>query len=251
MRKQVYLTIDDAPTKHFKDKLDFLYDRNIPAIIFCVGENIEKHMEDVVYAIRKGYLIGNHSYAHEHFSDLTIDEGISSIRMTDQIIEEAYKIAGIKRPMKVFRFPYFDTGANLSGADYESGSGKTQNDRFSAFQSVLKELGYVQPAFKGVNLKYFADKASMFDFPDVKCTFDQMEYNLGRENAPYGINNEEKILGRIDEDAPYEGRALNCLDTTDIILIHDHENTTELFYKIIDRYIEKKFEFLNFIYLRI
>ena len=54
-------------------------------------------MEEVVYAIRKGYLIGNH-YMLEHFSDLTIDEGISSIRMTDQIIEEAYKIAGIKRP---------------------------------------------------------------------------------------------------------------------------------------------------------
>ena len=51
---------------------------------------------------------------------------------------------------------------------------------------------------------------------------------------PYGINSEKKILGRIDEDAPYEGRALNCLDTTDIILIHDQVRIPQnLFYKII------------------
>ena len=50
----------------------------------------------------------------------------------------------------------------------------------------------------------------MFDFR-CKCTFDQMEYNLGRENAHMGLI-VRKILGRIDEDAPYEGRALNCLD---------------------------------------
>jgi precorrin-2 methylase len=56
---------------------------------------------------------------------------------------------------------------------------------------------------------------------------------------------EKAILHRIDEDVPYEGRSLNCLETSDIILIHDHEKTTRLFYKIIDRYLENKFEFLT------
>ncbi|NLY47916.1 MAG: polysaccharide deacetylase family protein [Clostridiales bacterium] len=245
MKKQVYLTIDDAPTKYFKDKVDYLYERKIPAIIFCVGSSIEKYMDDVVYAIKKGFLIGNHSYAHEHFSDLTIEQGVESIRKTDRIVDEVYRKAGVQRPMKVFRFPYFDTGANISGTDYESGADSMNKERPEAFQAVLKELGYVQPAFRGIKLEYFSDKASMFEYLDVKCTFDQMEYNLGRENAPYGTNTEEAILGRIDEDVPYEGRALNRPDTTDIILVHDHENTTELFYKLIDRYIEKGFEFLS------
>lgn len=228
MIKQVYLTIDDAPTKYFRDKVDYLYERNIPAVFFCIGESVEKYKDDVVYAIRKGFLIGNHSYSHEQFSKLTIDEGNESIRATDDIVDEVYRLANVKRPMKIFRFPYFDLG----------GDGNK-----SAYQSLLKELGYIQPHFKGVNLQYFNDK-EMFDFLDVRCTFDQMEYCLDVENAPYGMNKEEAIIGRIDEDVPYEGRALNCKDTTDIILIHDHENTTDLFYKLIDRYKEKKFEFL-------
>lgn len=252
MNKQVYLTIDDGPSKDFRDKVNFLYDRNIPAILFCVGEYIQKYKEDVVYAIRKGFLIGNHSYIHKHFSDLTIDEGKESIKLTDEIIDEIYNIAGVKRPLKVFRFPHFDMGGDNSGDDYESKWSKPQsewflyprNDRRLAFQSFLKESGYVQPQFKGVNSKYLSDK-DMFDFLDVRCTFDQMEYFLGKDYAPYGMENEVAILGRIDEDVPYGGRALNCLDTTDIILMHDHEDTSELFYKIISRYIEKDFEFLE------
>lgn len=105
-------------------------------------------------------------------------------------------------------------------------------------------MNYTQPLFKDVNIKYFLDK-EMFDFLDVRSTFDQMEYFLGVDNAPYGMDKEEAILGRIDEDVPYGGRALNCLDTSDIILIHDHDNTTELYYKIINKYIEKNFEFIK------
>jgi peptidoglycan/xylan/chitin deacetylase (PgdA/CDA1 family) len=254
MAKQVYLTIDDGPSNDFRDKIDFLYERNIHAILFCIGENIKRYQEDVVYAISKGFLIGSHSYIHKHFSDLSIDEGKESIKMTDDIINETYKMAGIERPLKVFRFPHFDLGGDNSGDDYESKWSKPQSewflyprdDRKKAFQEFLKELGYVQPLFKCVNSEYLDDK-TMFDLVDVRCTFDQMEYFLGIDNAPYGMDKEEAILGRIDEDFPYAGRSLNCLNTSDIILIHDHEKTTELFYKIINKYIEKNFKFLKIV----
>jgi hypothetical protein len=94
-------------------------------------------------------------------------------------------------------------------------------------------------------MKYFTDK-NLMEGVDVRCTFDQMEYFLGMENAPYGMSEEEAILGRIDEDVPYGGRSLNCLETSDIILTHDEEKTTELFFKIINRYLEKNFEFMTF-----
>ncbi len=251
MAKQVYLTIDDGPSEDFKDKVDYLYERNIPAIFFCIGKNIEEHIEDVVYAIIKGFIIGNHSYSHKHFSDLTIDESKDSIKLADGLIEEAYKLAGITRQLKVFRFPHFDQGGDSSGDDYENKWSKPEwewslyprNDRRLALQSFLKDLDYIQPQFKGVKLKYF-DK-NIFDSLDVRCTYDQMEYFLGVDNAPYGMDKEEVILGRIDEDEPYAGRGLNCLDTTDIILIHDHESTTDLFFKIINRYIEKNLKFLE------
>ena len=94
-------------------------------------------------------------------------------------------------------------------------------------------------------MKFFNDE-SLGKAIDVRCTFDQMEYWFGVNNAPFEMGKEENILHRIEEDAPYEGRALNCTDTVDVILIHDHEKTTDLFYKIVNRYAEKKFEFLRY-----
>ena len=52
VKKNVYLTIDDAPSKDFREKIDFLISKNIPAIIFCVGNKIEDRSEDVIYAIK-------------------------------------------------------------------------------------------------------------------------------------------------------------------------------------------------------
>lgn len=252
MPKQVYLTIDDGPSLDFIAKVDFLHQRHIPAVFFCIGENMEARRNDVAYAIRKGFLIGNHSYSHEYFSDLSIEEGKESIRRTDEIIDEIYKSCGIQRPIKVFRFPYFDRGGSISGKDYENrlsgpgGESYPRNDRRDALQAFLSELGYTQPKFKGLDLRFFNDR-TLLEYIDVRCTFNQMEYLYGVENAPYGMGKEEAILGRIDEDAPYDGRALNCLETSDIILTHDHERTTELFYKIVNRYLEKSFEFLEIV----
>jgi len=250
-RKKVYLTIDDAPSKDFKEKIDFLYERNIPAVFFCLGDNIVIHEADVINAIRKGFIIGNHSFKHRHFSDMTLEECKDSIQKTDDIIESMYKSSGINRSMKLFRFPHFDRGGDISGDAYEKKWSKPQSEWFTfekedkiiAIQSFLREVGYAQPQFREINMRFFRDKTLM-EGADVRCTFDQMEYYLGVKHAPYEMSKEENIIGRIDEDFPYEGRGLNCLETSDIILVHDDERTTELFYKIINRYKEKNFEFL-------
>lgn len=250
--KRVYLTIDDAPSKDFKIKVDFLFENKISAIFFCIGENLPKYETDVVYAIKKGFMIGNHSYNHKHFSDTTLEEGIASIKKTDEIIEKLYNRSEIHRPFKLFRFPFFDQGGDLSGDAYEGKWSLPENKWFTyerddkriAIQAYLKELGYSQPKFEGINMRYFNDK-KLLEGADVRCTFDQMEYYLGDVNAPYSMGSVDNILGRINEDIPYQGRSLNCLETSDIILIHDEEKTTELFYRIINRYMEKRFEFLT------
>lgn len=226
--KKVYLTVDDIPSKDFIPKVDFLYKKNIQAIFFCIGENIPGHEEDLIYAIKKGFILGNHSFKHENFQDISLEECKASISKTDELIEKVYKMANVKRPGKFFRFPYLNRGG----------------DKEAALQAFLKELGYTQPNFKGIDMKFFGDK-SLLEKIDVRCTFDQMEYWFGNEDAPNGMDKAENILHRIEEDAPYEGKGLNCTDTVDIILIHDHEKTTELFYKIINRYVDKKIEFEN------
>ncbi len=250
--KKAYLTIDDAPSNDFRNKVDFLSKMKIPAIFFCVGENILKHENDMVYAIHKGFTIGNHSLTHPYFSDLSLEECQYQIKKTDEIIEQMYQKSGVERPAKFFRFPLFDSGGDDNSAEYQKESLEQvrlmypREEKRKAIQSFLQAQGYRQPDFQGINLKRFNDAKLLDDF-DVRCTFDQKEYWLNKEDAPDGLNEAEAILARIDKDYPEKGQALNDLGTTDIILIHDHDYSgqiVELFYTIIRRYIEKGICFL-------
>ena len=60
--KKAYLTINDSPSPHIKQKVDFLLSKGIPAIFFCEGRKIEEHSNTVIYAIKNDFIIGNHSY---------------------------------------------------------------------------------------------------------------------------------------------------------------------------------------------
>jgi peptidoglycan/xylan/chitin deacetylase (PgdA/CDA1 family) len=249
-QKKAYLTIDDSPTTAFIPKMNYLHTNGIPAIFFSLGKQIEERREEIITAIKQGFVIGNHSYSHPFFSDLDIDQCRKEIELTDRIIESVYQEAGVAWNKKYFRFPYFDIGADKSGEDYQAKwelepvkwYAYPRNDRKEAIQQILAEFGYTHPPFEGINMKYF-DGQRLYGDLDVRCTFDQMEYYYGDQTAPYGLAEAEAILARMDEDVPYEGRSLNSLDTSEIILIHDHEHTNQLFYRIIDKYLEKQIEF--------
>lgn len=249
--KSAYLTIDDAPSLDFIAKVNYLHESNIPALFFCIGEFIEQHLPAIQHAIRLGFVIGNHSFHHPHFSDLSLDDCKQEIRDTDELINHVYANMGLERPGRYFRFPYFDTGGDVSGQAYEAKWSRPRSEWFKyevperrlAIQQYLMDLGYHQPAFKGINLRYSIDPR-LLTSADVRATFDQAEYWLNKPDAPLGLSSEDAILARIDEDYPYQGRSLNRLDTVDIILMHDHEYTTALFYRIIARYTEKDIRFL-------
>jgi peptidoglycan/xylan/chitin deacetylase (PgdA/CDA1 family) len=238
-QKIAYLTIDDAPTKDFRKKVDFLINENIPAIFFCLGKEMKKFEDDLVYAIQKGFVVGSHAFSHRYFSDLSLGECFEEIKKTDVIIEELYKKAGVKRPIKLFRFPYLDKGGHKDSKEFEENPLSCTNpEKKRKIQEYLQKMGYRQPKFENINLKWYND-AGFSEDADVVCTFDQMEYWLGRKNAPYGLSLESAIMARIEEDFPEDGRSLNSMKTSDIIMVHDHERTTALFFKIIKRYLEK------------
>lgn len=227
--KNAWLTIDDAPSADFMPKMQFLAKLDIPVLFFCTGEAIQARAADVVAAIRQGFVVGNHSWSHRPFSSLGLEDCRREITETDALIEQCYRDAGIERPGKYFRFPYLDTGG----------------DKRQALQELLAALGFRQPRFDGIDRQYFRD-ATLLEDRDLRCTFDQAEYYLGKDDAPWGLSNAEAILARIDENVPHEGRSLSCLDTADIILLHDHEHTSDLFYRIVGRYVEKAIRFREF-----
>ncbi len=250
--KKAYLTIDDAPSLDFAAKMEFLYRQGIPALFFCEGRFIQQHEDILCTAAERGFLIGNHAFSHPHFSDISLEEGKREILRTDELIEQIYHRLGVERPAKYFRFPYFDSGGDVSGRAYEAKwSGPASewfryacDEKRQELQGYLRAIGYRPPQFDGIKLEYFADPHLLAGV-DVRCTYDQAEYWLHEANAPWGLSTEAAILGRMDEDFPYEGRSLNCEATVDIILVHDHEKTTDLFYRIVERYVEKRIQFLR------
>lgn len=68
---KAYLTIDDVTTENTPNIIDYLSDKGITPILFSVGQLIERHWNEAIYALKKGAIIGNHSYSHPHFSELT------------------------------------------------------------------------------------------------------------------------------------------------------------------------------------
>lgn len=223
VKKIAYLTIDDAPSVDMKEKVDFLVSKGIPAVWFCTGSFLEKRPELAIYAIKKGFTIGNHSYSHPHFSDLSLEQCFEEIQKTDRIVDGIYRKACVKRPAKFFRFPFGDKG------------GKIRKEKIQAF---LKSLGYTQPKFENVTYRYYR-KAGLLDDVDWYWTYDCKEWAIFSEEHSYGIDSLEKVLERMDEDVPEGCRGLNYPDSEEIILTHDHPESTHIFKPIIERLLAK------------
>lgn len=228
MSKTVYLTIDDGPSPHFLDKLDFLTERGIPAVWFCPGEMLELRPKMALEALRRGYLIANHSYTHPYFSHLTRQQAFMEIRATDSVIADLYQQAGIAWQHRFFRFPYGDKGDEPTHRE--------------AIQHYLRKLGYVQPPFEDITYAYYCQFGLLQDV-DWYWTYDSHDWCPYNPNPANRIDTEEKVLLRLDEDLPEQGRGLNYTGSADLLLIHDLEVNTPLFKQIIERLLQKGVEF--------
>lgn len=231
-----YLTIDDGPTSDFKRKVDFLSNKKFPAIFFCRGDRLEKQPEDVIYAIKKGYIIGNHSYEHQRFSKISLKECFQQIRKTDEIIEKIYNEADVERPVKLFRFPHGDKG---SGMDAEIGWPKNEEKKLfmRGIQNYLKKLGYTQPLFENISYKWYKDAELHLDY-DIYWTYDTHDWAIAKNQSTQERVHDYYSLGsliaRMDEDVPEGGRGLNSSKSNEIFLLHDYPGIEYLFKPLIE-----------------
>ena len=77
------LTIDDVSSENTPAIVDYLCGKNIKVIMFMVGQWAENHPDELIYALKNGMIVGNHS-----------------------------KQAGVERRFRPFRFPYGDKGGD-------------------------------------------------------------------------------------------------------------------------------------------
>ncbi|MDS0525634.1 polysaccharide deacetylase family protein [Clostridium sp. SHJSY1] len=228
---KAYLTIDDGPTKNTKKIVDFLVSKNIPSIMFFTGENILKYREEAIYALKKGVIIGNHSFTHVPFSQITLKKDICEIESQEKQLDLLYKEAKVTRKYKIFRFPYGDKG----GKNKKSLQSYLKYEKFNKFNSSKIKYHW-----------YF--KEGLDKDIDVYWTFDFIEYKL-EYNVGFTFND---IFYEINDKNPNSGGVLLDPSSYNIVLIHDHEKSEEVypdyFSKIIDytlksgvKYMKPKF----------
>jgi len=235
--RYVYLTIDDGPTKYFKKKIDFLSKNKINAIFFCLGHKIKDFEEDVIYAIKKGHIIGNHSFGHSNFSEISLEEARDEIEKCDKIIEEVYEKAGVERKIKAFRFPFMNNGSKDKYGKYD-----WDDLHVKRIQEILKELKYKRIDFKGI--RYEKYKESRFDkCINVDCTFDTMDWTVADGSAMFGLKTLGDLIARMDEDKSEEYSGIFFRDSNEVVMMHDDERILDVFEPLVERLIEKGFGF--------
>ena len=107
---ELLVTIDDGPSPNCAEFLAILAELGIQAMFFCVGKALVERPEFADLIIKRGHVLGNHSWSHVQFSRLTLAEAREEILRAEAVIDAAYARNGITRRCKVFRFPYGDQG---------------------------------------------------------------------------------------------------------------------------------------------
>ena len=204
---QAILTIDDIPSENTYSIVDYLNANMIPAIMFAVGNRIEKTPAPAVYAIQHGIIVGNHGYAHPHFSELTVQEGIQDIEKCESLLDQLYSQAGVKRTFRPFRFPYGDKG----------GTNK------AAFQAYLSSHGFNKVNDAQIPYPWWREQGLDRDI-DTLWTFDFAEYNI-REGSHFTMDD---VWARVRNPSPEIGAALFSPDGRHILLLHAHDDTEAL-----------------------
>lgn len=111
-QRRVALTFDDGPDAGSTPiLLDLLRDERTSAAFFCVGEKVAAHPELAARTVREGHLLENHSYSHNHLTNLfSVTRLRTELVQTQEIIQRTTGIVpscfrppmGLSNP-RVFR----------------------------------------------------------------------------------------------------------------------------------------------------
>ena len=205
--KRAILTIDDVPSNNTRAIVDYLNEKDITAVMFAQGDRLERMPENAIYALQHGMILGNHSYSHPNFSALTIEESREEIEKCEEQLERVYKMAGVERKYRPFRFPYGDKGG--------------QNK--DALQEFLKQKGFDKLDDSQIPYTWWKESGLDRDI-DTLWTFDFAEYNI-RQGSDFTLDD---VFKRVNDQNPASGAAILADGGFHFILLHAHDETEEL-----------------------
>ena len=214
-----YLMIDDGPSSRAKEKLEYLAEKGITAVWFLIGRNIEQNKQAAIDAIRRGHVLGNHSYSHPYFPLTSMAAIREEICKTELLIDEVYASAGVARPAKVFRFPYGARGGlfkrlRLNRMLEEFGF---QGGPFETFEYGLRFRN--KPGDRFWMWSYDVREWALGVGPIRKLTFEQVSERL------------EKYLDAYSQEKDQ------------LILMHDHEYSHKAFSRLLQQFLDRGITF--------
>ena len=230
---KAYLTIDDSPSAHTYDLVDFLSDRKISAILFVHGALLEQNPRPIEYAIQKGIVIGNHSYAHKPAGEMEPQEWADDLELCEHLIEAAYRRCGVERQAKYYRFPYIDRGDGVKQEQTDK-STIQENEKTQQLQDYLHEQHFYQP-FKKMPRSY--PKGAH----DCLYTFTTRDWMLNdKHRGKHDIQTIDDLKARIDADEALKDETHNH-----VIIMHDQPGNHSEACALIQYFQEIGFEFLE------
>ncbi len=100
--KKIALTFDDGPDPEWTPKiLDVLKQKKVPATFFVIGESANQYTSIVKREFQAGNEIGNHTFTHPEFEQITKTQLQIELNVTELLLESAL---GVKTTL--FRPPY-------------------------------------------------------------------------------------------------------------------------------------------------
>lgn len=254
------LTVDDGPSEKTGEMVRWLSSRGIPALFFFRGDKMEQFPDAADEAIRAGFAIGNHLYAHKRASAVPPEETIADIARTEALIEAACARAEVTRTAKYLRFPHMDCGLGGWTLDYDriddpqdretiekffaAGLNNTPSPptpqmrrTHGALAAYLEKEDFSPLPCPAKPPRWFrhlaAERSAPFTFStaDWKLT----ARHLGKHADTRSV---EDILARIDADPD-----LNRPGAGSIFLVHDQTELFDSFRRIVDHLAQKGFAF--------
>src|SRR5580658_4492743 len=157
--KKVVLSFDDGPDPRWTPAiLDILKKKNAPAVFFVVGEAANQHPEILKREYVNGNEIGNHTFTHPQFDQISKTELRWQLNLTQRLIESTVgaKTILFRPPYGIDHQPeyaeevsqlplaqdmgYLIVGQRIDPDDWSMPDGKTQMPAPAIVQNVLRQV---------------------------------------------------------------------------------------------------------------
>lgn len=185
-KKEVFLTFDInwAEKDNTYKILELLEKHDVKATFFIMGKWIkypDGNLPKLKAIVEKGHDIGNHSYVHPDFTQISKERMEKEIKDTENILKESVNV-----DTKLFRFP--------SGAFSKE-----------AVEKVYS-LGYI-PVGWDVDSKDWLNEGAEKEYRNVKSKIKNGSIILYHNNGKYTPENIERLILELKN----EGYEFNCL----------------------------------------